>query len=137
MQQGLGNVVPLGADAAANIPEGSPPTSYAAYAVVTGERGALLRFAGFTLLRSLIIAPGVALAGVRGRQLVWGSLAASGVISAAALGYAYASRKMAQPSSADVLQPLPNPPPPTPVDTTGETVSQQPAASTPGVQGAW
>lgn len=144
MQSGLGNVVPLGADTA-HIPAGSPPTSYAAHAVVTGQSGALLRFVGFTLLRSLLIAPGIAIAGIRGKQLLWGSLAASGAISAASLGYAYVSRKASQPASANAVSPLPMPPP---VDTTGETVAEKPAPTpvpqpeeeeipTVGVQGGW
>lgn len=84
----LGNVVSTGA--ATGVPEGSPPTSYAAYAVLQGEKGALLKFSALTLLRSLIIAPGMAVAGIRGKKLLYGSMAASGVVSAVALGYCYA-----------------------------------------------
>ena len=81
----LGNIVSLSGD----LPEGSPPTSYAAHAVLSGKGGALAAFAGLTLLRSLLIAPGLALAGIRGKQLLYGSLAGSGVISAVALGYVF------------------------------------------------
>ncbi len=90
---GLGNIVPLGN--ADTLPKGSPPSSYAAYAVLDGERGALLRFLGLTVLRSLLIAPGVAIMGIRGKQLVLGSLAGSGVISVSALGYVWYARKQA------------------------------------------
>lgn len=81
----LGNIVPLAGD----LPEGSPPTSYAAHAALKGEPRALAAFAGLTLLRSLIIAPGLALAGIRGKTLVYGALAASGTISASALAYVF------------------------------------------------
>ncbi len=79
----LGNLVPLAGD----LPEGSPPTSYAAHAAMTGSPRAIASFAGLTLLRSLLVAPGLALVGVRGKQVVYGSLAASGMISLSALAY--------------------------------------------------
>jgi hypothetical protein len=81
----LGNIVSLSGD----LPEGSPPTSYAAHAVLQGNRGSVLAFAGLTLLRSLLIAPGLAIAGIRGKKLFYGSLAGSGVISGVALAYVY------------------------------------------------
>jgi len=81
----LGNLVPLSGD----LPEGSPPTSYAAHAVLQGNRGSIFAFAGLTLLRSLLIAPGLALAGIRGKKLFYGSLAGSGVISGVALAYVF------------------------------------------------
>ena len=83
----LGNIVPLAGD----LPEGSPPTSYAAHAALKGTPRAIAAFAGLTLLRSLIIAPGLALAGIRGKKLVQASLAASGTISATALAYVFVS----------------------------------------------
>jgi hypothetical protein len=85
----LGNVVPLGA----NLPEGSPPTSYAAHEALKGTPQAIASFGGLTLLRSLLIAPGLALMGVRGKQLLYGSLAASGFISISALFYVFALNK--------------------------------------------
>lgn len=49
---------------------GSPPSSYAAYSVVRGEPESLRRFAGLTALRSAIIWPGLAVAGVpKGKRL--------------------------------------------------------------------
>jgi hypothetical protein len=124
--KGLGNVVPLGA---ADVPQGSPPSSYAAHAVVQGERGALVRFAGLTVLRSLLIAPGMAVVGVRGRPLLLGSLAASGLISVAAIGYCWSGRRASMPSPLRAeAQPI-GPPPPngeqseSAVDTDGEEVS--------------
>ena len=118
----LGNVVPLGN--ADTVPQGSPPSSYAAYALVDGERGALLRFAGLTVLRALLIAPGVALAGARGQKLILGSLAGSAFISAAALGYTIASKKQATPPL-DPVGPLPTVAPPVPddvIDAEGQAV---------------
>jgi hypothetical protein len=56
---------------AASTPEkGSPPSSYAAYGVVQGEPGAMARMAALTALRSFVILPGAALAGIRGPQLL-------------------------------------------------------------------
>lgn len=84
----LGNVVSTGA--VSGVPEGSPPTSYAAYACINGEKGAYLKFGALTVLRSLLIAPGMALAGIRGPKLLYGALAASGAVSVSALVYCYA-----------------------------------------------
>ena len=117
----LGNIVPLGN--ADTVPQGSPPSSYAAYALVDGERGAVLRFAGLTLLRALLIAPGIALAGVRGQRLILGSLAGSGFISMAAVGYAFVSKRQQLPP-APAVGPLPTTAPPVPdaIDVDGEAV---------------
>lgn len=97
----IGNVVPM-AGASHGVPDGSPPTSYAAVGALTGEPGALLRFSALTALRSLIIAPGLAVAGVRGKQLLFGSLASSITISVSALIYAAAiaaKTKQAEPEA--------------------------------------
>jgi hypothetical protein len=92
--------------------------------VINGDGGAIVRFVGFTLLRALLIAPGIALAGIRGKQLVYGSLAASGAISAVSLGYAWAVKD--KPAAAKPVGPLPNTPPPSSVvDAQGEQVDQQ------------
>ena len=112
------------------MPQGSPPSSYAAYAVINGDPGALLRFLGLTLLRGLIIAPGMAVAGVKGKQLLWGSAAASGLISFFALGYSWYGQYASNPRPvAPLPQPLPTNPPaqqaaqaPEPIDTQGEDV---------------
>lgn len=109
----LGNVVPMYTGV---VPEGSPPTSYAAYATLNGDKGSMLKFAGLTILRSLLIAPGMAIAGVRGKQLLWGSLAASGFVSMSALVYCYALAQKA-PENANA------------------TPAAQPAQVTKGVRG--
>ena len=125
----LGNIVSLSGD----LPEGSPPTSYAAHAVLKGRGGAILAFGGLTLLRSLLIAPGLALAGIRGKQLLWGSLAGSAVISATALGYVFALDKKKRAEAATTTEETSEEPrnsgvvPPhmqtsTPIDTSGEVV---------------
>ena len=64
---------------------GSPPSDYAVLAVVEGQDGAVWDLAGLTLLRSTLISPGLYLAGLRGKDLVKASLAASASISAALL----------------------------------------------------
>src|SRR5574338_916250 len=69
------------------IERGSPPSSYCALAVVEGHEGAIPRFALATVLRSLIIAPGLFAVGIRGKQAVFGSLAASTCISGVLLLY--------------------------------------------------
>jgi len=61
---------------------GAPPTDYAIYALVRGEPRALQRVAGLTLVRACLIAPGLYVAGIRGRKLVTQSLAASVGVSA-------------------------------------------------------
>lgn len=130
----LGNVVPLGNSD--TVPQGSPPSSYAAYALVDGERGAVLRFTGLTLLRALLIAPGVALAGVRGQKLILGSLAGSAVISVAAVGYAFVSKKQQTPPL-DPVGPLPTTAPPVPddvVEAEGEPVPMPEPPPAPPVE---
>lgn len=95
----VGNVVPM-SGASDGVPAGSPPTSYAAFACLTGEPGSIIRFSALTVLRSLIIAPGLIIAGVRGKQLVYGSLAASGVVSVSALVYCYSLAQTAKQKAA-------------------------------------
>lgn len=95
----VGNVVPLSGANDGVIPEGSPPTSYAAHAVLGGEPGAIIRFGALTILRSLLVAPGLAIAGIRGKPLLYGSLASSGMISAFAIAYCYAQMQMAKNSA--------------------------------------
>ncbi len=60
---------------------GDPPSTYCALAVVEGQPGAIWRFLGATLVRSLFIAPGLAFAGQRGKELAIDALAASASIS--------------------------------------------------------
>ena len=57
--------------------EGHPPSDYAIEALVRGRPGGLSRTVVLTAWRSLLIAPGLYVAGVRGKSLAWGSVAAS------------------------------------------------------------
>jgi hypothetical protein len=76
---------------------GDPPSTYCALAFVEGQPGAAWRFLGATLVRSLFIAPGLALVGQRGKQLVFGALGASVSISAILiLFYGYQRAKSLQ-----------------------------------------
>ena len=59
------------------IRPGSPPSSYAVAAVLEGEPGGWWKVAKATALRAVFVAPGVAVAGLRGRKLVLGSLLGS------------------------------------------------------------
>ena len=54
-----------------------PPSDYAIEALVRGRPGGLSRTVVLTAWRSLLIAPGLYVAGVRGKSLAWGSVAAS------------------------------------------------------------
>ena len=73
--------------------KGSPPSSYAAYGVVQGEPGALGRLASLTAIRSFFIAPGAALAGVRGPELLKTAIYASLGITAFTLLLASATKR--------------------------------------------
>ena len=64
---------------------GSPPSSYAVLAVVEGQDGAVWDLATLTLLRSTFVLPGLYAVGLRGKDLVKASVAASASISAALL----------------------------------------------------
>lgn len=123
----LGNIVPIGGFD--EVPEGSPPSSYAAASCARGDAGALPRMFGLTLLRALLIAPGVAMAGVRGKQLVYGSLAGSGLITVSALLYAWAGRRASMPPAAQALPYSPNTEPP--IDVPGESVEPAPVPPEP------
>ena len=61
--------------------EGAPPSDYAIEALVRGRPGGLPRTLALTAKRTLFIAPGLYFAGIRGRQLFWGSVAASVTIT--------------------------------------------------------
>lgn len=63
------------------IRKNSPPSSYAIAAVIEGEKGGWPRTIGQTLQRSLFIAPGLALAGIKGPQLIKGSIYSSATIT--------------------------------------------------------
>lgn len=67
---------------------GSPPSTYAVLDFVEGRPGATLRLLGLTAMRSLFVAPGLYLAGVRRpAQLAGYSLAASVSISVCLVAY--------------------------------------------------
>jgi hypothetical protein len=74
--------------ALAALPTGSPPSTYAAYAAVTGEPGGWARVVGTTALRAGIIGAGLYVAGHR-QGLVRSSLYASAAIEVAVLLYAF------------------------------------------------
>jgi hypothetical protein len=74
------------------IAPNAPPSDYAIADLVNGVPGAVWRVAGLTLLRSLIIAPGLALMGMRGQKLVTSSLAASSTVSVS-MALIYSVRK--------------------------------------------
>ena len=59
----------------------APPTAYAVSSAIEGEKGAWGRVLYGALQRSLFIAPGLALAGIRGGKLVRGSLYSSATIT--------------------------------------------------------
>jgi hypothetical protein len=67
------------------------PTYQAARNVLDGEPQAPIEFVGWTLLRSVLIMPGFAIAGARGKNLVIGALLASTTISFFALLRSYAA----------------------------------------------
>lgn len=61
----------------------SPPSSYAVAAVYEGDPAGWAKVATATALRAIFVAPGLAVAGIRGRKLLVGSLAASAGITTA------------------------------------------------------
>lgn len=61
----------------------SPPSSYAVASVYEGDPGGWPKVATATLLRAFFVMPGLALAGIRGRKLVLGSIGGSVGITAA------------------------------------------------------
>ncbi len=65
------------------IDPNSPPSSYAVASVYEGDPGAWPRVLTATAMRTFFVLPGLAAAGVRGRQLLLGSLFGSVGITAA------------------------------------------------------
>lgn len=61
----------------------SPPSSYAVASVYEGDPGAWPRVVTATAMRAFFVAPGLAVAGIRGKKLLVGSLAGSVGITAA------------------------------------------------------
>jgi hypothetical protein len=70
----------------------SPPSSYAIAGVLNGEDGAWGRVMTGSLQRSIFIAPGLLLAGIRGTRVITGSLLASASITAWLFAY-YANQR--------------------------------------------
>jgi hypothetical protein len=71
-----------------SLPTGSPPSTYAAYAAVTGEPGGWQRVIGTTVLRAGIISAGLYAAGQR-RRVFRSALYGSAAIEVFVLGYAF------------------------------------------------
>jgi hypothetical protein len=65
----------------------APPSTYAIQALLEGQKGALLRVGQTTLTRTAFIAPGLYLAGLRGRDLVRATAYASLSITAGLVLY--------------------------------------------------
>jgi hypothetical protein len=73
--------------------EATPPTSYAIIAAIDGVPGAWERVAWHTVLRATPIALGLAIVGVRGWRLLFGSALGSTLVTASLLAY-YSARRM-------------------------------------------
>lgn len=71
----------------------APPSSYPVAAVIEGEPGGWPKVITGTIKRSVFIAPGLALAGIRGKQLVLGSIYSSVVVTAWLFGLYLARKK--------------------------------------------
>lgn len=69
------------------------PTYRTANRVMNGDMTAPVEFFGWTVLRSVILMPGLALAGVRGWRIVGGALAGSTMVSMFALYRTYATKQ--------------------------------------------
>tara|TARA_Y100000034_G_scaffold106899_1_gene135956 strand:- start:329 stop:682 length:354 start_codon:yes stop_codon:yes gene_type:complete len=85
------------------------PSVMAARRLWTGEKNALPAVGVSLGMRAAIIGVGLSLTGMRGRQILWGSLASSAMIEAYVLAWTYnqvTAGKMAAP------QPVPAPEPP-------------------------
>ncbi len=72
---------------------GSPPSTYAILALLEDQPGSAERVAWATFRRMALIAPGLWLAGLRGRELVRGSVASSLTITLGLIGYYSYCRK--------------------------------------------
>lgn len=69
------------------------PTYKTANRIVNGDMTAPVEFFGWTVLRSVILMPGLAVAGVRGWKIVTGALAGSTMVSLFALYRTYATKQ--------------------------------------------
>ena len=68
------------------------PTYRTAQKIVAGDARAPIEMVGWTVLRAALIAPGLALAGVRGNRLVWSAFAGSSMVSIFALWRSYVTQ---------------------------------------------
>lgn len=75
------------------LERGSPPSTYAILALLEGEPGALGRVAVGTAQRMVLIAPGLWLAGFRGRDLLAGTAAASASVTLGLIAYYALNRR--------------------------------------------
>ena len=103
MVRGLANV----ASVAGALDPGLPSIT-AARRVWLGQPHALPMVAASVGMRAVIIAIGLSVAGYRGRQMAWGSLASSAMIEAYVLTWTYRQVRRAKFA-------LPQPPPPQPL----------------------
>lgn len=79
------------------VPRESPPSVYAAAAVVEGQPGAWTNLVMNTLLRAVLLMPGLAIGGVRDlRTNVTAALTASGLLSGIILIHYYTKSRDAQ-----------------------------------------
>lgn len=69
------------------IPRGSAPSTYSALAVVERQPGAIWGFFGATVLRGLLMVPGMWVGGARGSVLWLGAMGSAVSLSAALLMY--------------------------------------------------
>jgi hypothetical protein len=74
----------------------APASSYAIADVIEGTPGAWPRVAGLTAWRAVIMSPGLWVAGIRGRNLVFGSVLGATAITVYLLGYYGLARSRAQ-----------------------------------------
>ena len=75
------------------IEKGSPPSSYAIAAALDKEPGSTGKVIMGTLMRSMFIAPGLGLSGLRGESLVRAALLGSASITASLFGLYTLRRK--------------------------------------------
>lgn len=69
----------------------TPTYNAAARVVADNDPRDVLELIGWTLLRSIVIGGGMALAGVRGKPLFYGALAGSGMVSVFSLWRSYST----------------------------------------------
>ena len=85
---GLGGVRP-----AFGLGDAALPSGDAALRFIRGEKGAIVDVASTTLVRSGLIAVGLAIVGLRGKQLFKGTLGAGLAVEAGVLAWAWKNRQ--------------------------------------------